>query len=966
MTPERWEKVGEIFNSASELPAAEREEFLNDACGGDNSLRAEVESLLAAGTEAGNFISEPVAGKFVPDLAEHIRALSPGNSVGHYRIERAIGSGGMGEVYLAADTKLNRLVALKTLPPSFASDPNFLRRFTNEAQAAANLNHPNVATVYSVEEIDGLPFITMEFVDGQTLDHLTPDEGLDIGKFLEWFDPIADALAHAHEKGVIHRDIKPGNIMISLGGTPKILDFGLAQVERSLTSLEKTDITAPGQIIGTPSYMSPEQAEGSNVDQRSDIFSFGTVMYEALTGKRPFRGASQGLIVRSVIDSEPEPVSRLKPGVPSVLAKMVSKCLRKLPGSRFQTMREVRSILKEAKAASDAGVSMDSFARRFYREATSPSKLWWAAASVLVIFLGFASWYFFSASADQPPFSFDKITMRQLSQSNNIAFAAIAPDGRSIVYVTYEDTGDRALWLRRVSDSNAIQIVPPQPVLYWDCPTFSNDGEYIYFITAGRSATHGTMYRVPSLGGQPRKLIEKVNHLGSLSPDGSRILFVRYGDIDPNSSVNATETTLLSANASDGTDEQAFRKVEGETIIREPRYAADGRSIFYSKRELTDDIEFWSIMMLDPASGRETEILRQRERISEVAVLQMTDGLLMNAADPVSNRRQLFHVSVPDGKVTRITNDINSYVGVSVDREGRNIVSAQRSEENRIWIGAAGDFNSLKPVTREPLAHHNVEWTPDGRIVYDVYENSRLTILIADADGRNALKLTPPDSDNSEPRVSGDGKYIVFTSRRSGFNEIWRMNIDGSNPVRLADVPGISQFPRFEADGKTVVFRWFSEGSAPLGTVSVEGGPVTGIEGLPPSIVYYWAPSPDGKFVAFTTTDSATARMHVVIRPVGSDVPMATLDIWPSRIFKWMPDGKNLFYQERQRGENLLTKVFQIDPQRPEPKLLLSTEPDDVYDLTFSRDGKSVAVVRGKTSSDAVMLSTAEEPSRVR
>ena len=960
MTPERWEKVGEIFNSASELASAERDAYLRNICADDPTLLAEVKSLLDAGNDAGRFISEPIAGNFVPDFAEHLKALSPGNAVGHYNIEKAIGSGGMGEVYLATDQKLGRPVALKTLPPSLASDPSFLRRFRNEAQAAANINHPNVATVYSVETADGLQFISMEYVDGKTLDRLTPERGLELKTFLEWLEPISNALAAAHKRGIIHRDIKPGNIMISSDGTPKILDFGLAQVERSIVGGSLPGhITAPGQIIGTPSYMSPEQAEGADVDVRSDIFSFGTVMYEALTGKRPFRGASQGLIVKAVIHSIPEPIAKSRPDVPSMIAKMVARCLQKSPSKRFQSMREVCSILKEARAASDAGVSMDSFARRFYREAASPSKLWWSVSAALVLVLALGGWYIFSGTG-QTPFAIDKMSMRRLSQSNNVAFAAIAPDGRSVAYVTYEDNGDRSLWLRRVSDSSAIQIVPPQPVSYWDCPIFSHDGEFIYFITAVRSATHGTLFRVAALGGTPRMVVEKVNHLGNLSPDGKRILFVRYGDTAPNSSVNTSETHLVSANAAEGGDERLLSKFYGETIIREPRFSPQGSRLYFAKRELVNDVEYWSIVSTDPDGGNETQILRQRARIGELAVLQQSNGLLVNATDPVSNRRQLYHLSLPDGRMTRITNDVNSYVGVSVDREGRNIVSAQRAEENRVWVGQAEGFSDLRPITREPTAYQGADWTPDGRVVYDGYDDNRMHIWIADRDGKNALQLTPSDSDDSEPHVSGDGRYIVFTSQRAGFNQIWRMNIDGGNQILLADVSGITQYSRFEADGKTVVFRWFNEGSAPLGRVSVDGGPVAGIEGLPRSIAYYWAASPDGKKYAYTSTDPATNRMYVIVKRIGMNDPGIRLDITPWRIFKWLPDSSAIYYQERIAGTNPQYNVFKIDPEKGQPVPLYSSEPEEIIDVTYSRDGKSVALVRGKPITDAVMLTTAQ------
>jgi serine/threonine protein kinase len=959
MTPERWEKVGELFNAALELDGPERSRFLAEACAGDQELRAEVESLLTAGVAAGNFISEPVAGNFLPGLAEHMEALSEGSEVGHYRIERAIGFGGMGEVYLATDTKLGRPVAIKTLPPGLSSEPALLRRFRTEAKAAASINHPNVATIYSVD-FPGQPVITMEYVEGKTLDKHIPEGGLDLQRFLEWFEPIAGALAHAHKRGVIHRDIKPGNIMITEDGTPKILDFGLAQMERGAhsRSMSKFEITAPGQIIGTPSYMSPEQAEGAEVDNRSDIFSFGIVMYEALAGKRPFRGPNQGSVVQAVINDDPEPLEKLRPDVPPPIGKMVSRCLAKSPGKRFRSMGDVHSILKEVRYVSDAGVSMDSFARRFYREATSPSKLWWGPAAAIVLLIATGGWYFFSTSNGRPPIDFERMTMRRLSQSNNIAFASIAPDGRSIAYVTYEDNGDRSLWLRRVSDANAIQIVPPQPVHYWDCPTFSRDGEHIYFITAERNGTHGTMYRVPTLGGQLRRVVEKVNHLGNLSPDGKRVLFVRYGDNEPNSSVNTAEAKLISANSEDGSDERVLRSSAGETILREPRFSADGQKLYYLKRELVGGVEFWSIMTADADGGDESQLLRQRARISELAVLERANGLLVNATDPAANRRQLYYVSLPGGRMTRITNDVNSYVGVSVDRDGRNIVTAQRSEENRVWVGEP-DFSGLKQITREPIAHQGVTWSPDGRIVYDGFDNNRMHIWIADADGRNALQLTPHDSDNSEPHVSGDGRYIVFTSSRAGFNQIWRMDIDGGNQRLLADVPGITQYPRFEADGETVVFRWFNEGSAPLGRVSVRGGQARGIDGLPRSIAYYWAASPDGKRYAYTATDPATNRMYVIVKNVGSTDPGVRLDITPWRIFKWLPDSSAILYQERIEGPNPEMSVYSIDPAKPQPKLLYSSEPEDIIDVTFSRDAMKVALVRGRSITDAVMLSAA-------
>ncbi len=947
MTPEQWERITELCHEAAELSGKERRDFLERECGSDEQLRKEVESLLEAEANAGDFISVPVVGD--------IESWS-GQFVGHYQILSLLGSGGMGDVYLAKDSKLNRSVALKTLPPILAEHPDHLRRFENEAQAAAALNHPNVATVYSVEEAGKHRFITMEYVEGKTLDEFIRPDGVDEKTFLDWFVPIAEALAHAHSKGVVHRDIKPGNIMITSEKRPKILDFGLARIA-PLHEAERSSITRTDQIIGTPAYMSPEQAQGSEVDERSDIFSLGVLMYESLTGKRPFSGANQAAAIHSVLSEEPEAIERHKPEVSSLISRTVLKCLEKNPQKRFKSMSEVHSILKDAQAATDAGVSLDSFARRFYREAAPPSPRWLLAAAVAVILGAVGGWYFFSRTVPTPRFSVGTISIRKLSQSNDVALSVIAPDGRSVAYVSYETDGSRSLWLRRVADTNAIRIVPSQQVHYWDI-AFSNDSEYVYFVTAPRFGIHGTLFRVSSLGGQPRKVAEKVNHLGNFSPDGKRVLLVRYGDPAPETTVNVTDSKLISADSENGSDEQVIKVLIGETVIRKARYSSDGRSVFYIKRELAST-EQWSIVKLDPETGAEDEVFRNSEGIESVASLEGGNGLLLNAVDSVSNRRQLFHLSLPSRELTRITNDLNSYIGVSVDREGRNIVAVQRSDESRLWIGETSDMKSMTPLAREPLAHQVVDWTPDGRIVFDVYENDRLSIWIADADGKNALQLTPENSDNSGPRVSGDGRYVVFTSRRAGYNQIWRMDIDGSGQVLLADVQGITQRPQFAADGKTVVFRWYNEGSPPMGQVPVEGGPVTGLDYLGKAFIYYWAMARDEKTIAYTEGGDQGVPMRVIVRSIDSETPTAILNIRPTRIFKWMPDDNGIFYQEAQSGEGLSSKVFQIDPDIGEPKLLLSSEPDEIFDLTFSRDNSRFAAVRNRVSTNAVILSAA-------
>ncbi|MDQ3799154.1 MAG: protein kinase, partial [Acidobacteriota bacterium] len=776
MTLEKWEQISEIYHSALEIDSGERRKaFVETACAGDESLRREVESLLAANSELGDFIAEPVVRDVAPLMAaiENAPSVSlAGKNLGHYRIVSRIGSGGMGEVYLARDSKLNRQVAVKTLPVSLSCDTNHLRRFQTEAKAAATLNHPNVATIYSVEDVGGQPFITMEYVEGKSLDaFISSSGGLDLKTFLEWFVPLADALSHAHEKGIIHRDIKPGNIMITADeGVPKILDFGLAQIDKAVTAAASAatsaedsstlDLTEPGQVFGTPSYMSPEQAEGRQVDHRSDIFSFGVVMYQALTGERPFKGDSYAAIVSELMTKDPRPVNQIKPETPFLLSRLVMRCLCKERRKRFQSMREVRAILEEINAAVEAGdnsgggSSPDSTSLQFLKSKSKSfsgggiGRRRWILAPLTLLLIVAASFalYRFFQDKPQPPIRFENMTLRKLSQTNNVVYAQITPDGKSIAYNTIEENDGRSLWIRRVDDKNALQLVSSQPVFYWGGLTISADGSQIYYIVAERDGIRRTLYRISSLGGAPRKLVETVNDLGSLSPDGQRILYVRY---------NEKNVQILSANAADGGDERVIRTGRENEIFRDPQFSLDGGSVFFIKFERIDGEEFWSLVEMPTAGGADRVILPLRKpRISEVVVLKDGSGLLVNATDAVSNLPQIFHVSLPSGLETRITNDLNAYFGISVSDDGKTIVAAQRNNNKDIWLASgAGEGDSsnnggdnTRKLTTESNVHTSAVWTPDGRIVYDAVDNNRPHIWIMNGDGSGAQQLTPNDS----------------------------------------------------------------------------------------------------------------------------------------------------------------------------------------------------------------------------
>jgi Tol biopolymer transport system component len=324
----------------------------------------------------------------------------------------------------------------------------------------------------------------------------------------------------------------------------------------------------------------------------------------------------------------------------------------------------------------------------------------------------------------------------------------------------------------------------------------------------------------------------------------------------------------------------------------------------------------------------------------------------------MSNLSQLFHVSLPDGALTRVTNDISSYFGISVDRSGRSIVASQRYDERRIWVGESDALERAQSITPEPNVHRIADWTPDGRIVYDATDNSRPHVWIMDADGGNKQQLTSNDSGDYGPRVSGDGKFIAFTSNRNGYDQVWRMNIDGSNQVLLANVEGATSSPRFAADGQTVFFHWARGSGALMGKMSIFGGEVTEFERFSDS---EWAVSPDGSRIAYVTRDDKAGRSKIAIMKLDTPQPEMILDSSPIYLLEWRRDGKALFVRERDAGINPYGTIVEHDLATKQNRVFLSTAPDYVTGLFFSRDGARAAIIRGRLSTDAVML-TATKP----
>ncbi len=996
ITHDRWQRIKEIFHSAQDRTPDERPGFLNEVCGDDASIREEVEALLVADAENENFLTSPAFEFAAGMLASEAAEFATGERVGRYEILCSLGAGGMGQIYLARDAQLGRNIALKLISQEFATDPRRVLRFEQEARAASALNHPNVCVIHEIGITDeGRHFIAMEYIQGATLrDHLAngplkPLEALQITI------QVGTALASAHAVGIVHRDIKPENIMLRPDGYVKVVDFGLAKLTEGLQEklppgeAQTVVRTEPRTLMGTVKYMSPEQLREVPVDERTDIWSLGVVLYEMLTGSTPFEARSRNDSVALILKTEPAQLT-FSENVPFRYREIVKKALEKDSDARYQTTSKLISDLSSLKrelerkaegdSVSDAGIKSSPFLYtpvsgkqdgghvRFGSEILTRLKTQalLTADSLFdeirthkkaALFAGISSVLFLVVflsnlnslinrpvnpvnTAQQTTGIFSAPTIKPLTNDGTSVCAAISPDGRWVARAE-EQKGKQQLIVTNIANASSTSAVPADDVKYAGI-TFSPDSNYIYFTRKEKNGP-ASLYRLAWPGSIPIKLKTGVDSPITFSPQGDRFAFVRQN-------AATLGEYLLMLSDIDGSNEQVLaRRKDGERFSTYgPAWSPDGNLVVCPAGLWSDTGYRMKLVGFDVKNGSE-QLVGQHSWLTVFQVAwQDRTSLIVNVRESDASPYQLWRIRFPDGAAQKLTNDLENYSGVSV--AGGNIVTVRSSQQWQIWVANIDDSQKAIDIASGTGIKYGLDWTSRGKIVFSSLAPDRLNISRIDPDGSNRVQLTT-NADNYLPAASADGRYIVFSSNLKGRFNIWRMSADdGSELTQLTSSDG-NYWPSCSPDNQWVAYDNVTGPLVILWKVPMNGGEPIKVGERYRMPVF----SPDSQFIAARYNLDSNSD-DVAIFPAQGGQPLRHFKV-PIQEWQrphWLPNGRELSYIDNEDGySNIWT--YNLDTRVR--KQVTHFNSDRIYAYAWSPDYKQIACQRGTNNSNVTIIS---------
>jgi serine/threonine protein kinase len=878
----------------------------------------------------------------------------PGSHVGPYEIVGAVGAGGMGEVYRARDPRLERDVAIKILPPAFALDDERIRRFEREARILASLDHAHIARIHGIEEIAGSKALVLEFVEGPTLAEQLDRGPLDLHESLRIARQIADAIETAHEQGVIHRDLKPANIKLRRDGVVKVLDFGLARSDAPAATgaLDTATVTAltstGGTVMGTAAYMSPEQARGRHVDKRSDIWSFGCILFEMLAGRRPFQGDTVTDTLADVLQRDPG-WEALPRGTPPAIRALITRCLQKDPRNRLRDIGDARIAIDETLAGPPPQSPMGAASTSRIPSVIPLAAVALASAAVTY---GLAALAGPGRETSAAPV-FDHVVRLVASPAHEFS-PVISPDGKWVAYLS-NARGPTDVWLRSVSGGDAqnltagfaLEISALDAIGGIDV---SPDGSQLAFVagTPGVSSASMSTFVIPvPLRGTPRRLLERAQGM-RWSPDGRHVTYIRPG--------GSVGDRLMVADA-DGQNERELVKHEGARHIHWPRWGANGRHVYFNYGFETANAEQNEIFRVAVAGGAPERVVATARRA--ISPLPGPDGRgLFFAANPDSVETNLWWRDLARGSDHRLTFGIGEYGSPSVSADGRRLVatvSDLRQSLQRIPLDADRAAAPL-PMTEGHTGDIDPSWSPDGRrIVFSSSRSGDRNIWSMQADGSNVAALTTGASLDERPVYSPDGTQVAFVSDRGGRRGIWMVSADGGSPRQVAAAHALTGLS-WSRDGTRLVYSAPGGELPQLDVLEVASGRITRLPTSHAANSPAWSPVEDviayietvqdrGGFVRFMTSDG---------RPL-SRGPADDVTELNNGFVTWSPDGKRL------AGVGLpgarAGSIWIIDPSARTPfKRLLDLAPDTVVrGASWSRDGRSLVIGEWRSTRDIIL-----------